>query len=230
MPSSSFTGVIWPSNRPSSIAAAAFSCEDTENSSSWARDCPQRSAIISAPIPWLGATPWKTVWRLEPDGFTRTGPIDEPIGTRLIDSTPPATTRSYWPLTRPAAAKWTDCWLEPHWRSTVTPGTDCGQPAAEHGAAGDVERLLADLADAAPDHVVDLGRVGQPGALRERVEHVRRQVHRVNPGQRAVPLSYRRPNRRHDHRVAHGAALLNVEFSLLPTTSGRVCPFLGQLG
>ena len=29
----------------------------------------------------------------------------------------------------PAAAKCTACWDEPHWRSTVTPGTDSGQPA-----------------------------------------------------------------------------------------------------
>ena len=130
VPSSSFTGVICPAKRPSSVAAAAFAWEASEYSSSWARVWPQRSAIISAPIPWFGATPPKTVCRPEPDGFTRTGPMEEPIGTRLIDSTPPATTTSYWPLTRPAAAKWTDCWLEPHCRSTVTPGTDCGQPAA----------------------------------------------------------------------------------------------------
>src|SRR5215468_3676182 len=56
--------------------------------------------------------------------------MDDPIGTRLIDSTPPATTTSYWPLVRPAAAKCTDCCDEPHCRSTVTPGTLSGQPAA----------------------------------------------------------------------------------------------------
>ena len=52
------------------------------------------------------------------------------MGTRLIDSTPPATTTSYWPEITPAAAKCTDCWEEPHCRSTLTPGTDSGQPAA----------------------------------------------------------------------------------------------------
>src|SRR5689334_14199076 len=56
-------------------------------------------------------------------------PTDDPIGTRDMDSTPPATTTSYWPAISPAAAKCTDCWLEPHCRSTVTPGTDSGQPA-----------------------------------------------------------------------------------------------------
>lgn len=52
------------------------------------------------------------------------------MGTRLIDSTPPATTTSYWPAMRPAAAKCTDCCDEPHWRSTDTPGMEYGQPAA----------------------------------------------------------------------------------------------------
>ena len=28
------------------------------------------------------------------------------------------------------AAKWTACWAEPHWRSTVVPGTESGNPAA----------------------------------------------------------------------------------------------------
>src|SRR3954470_22590331 len=47
-----------------------------------------------------------------------------------MDSTPPATTTSYCPAISPAAAKCTDCWLEPHCRSTVTPVTVSGQPAA----------------------------------------------------------------------------------------------------
>ena len=56
--------------------------------------------------------------------------IELPIGTRLIDSTPPATTTSYCPAMSPAAAKCTACWLDPHCRSTVTPVTVSGQPAA----------------------------------------------------------------------------------------------------
>src|SRR3954452_4293799 len=52
-----------------------------------------------------------------------------PIGMRLIDSTPPATTTSYCPAISPAAAKCTDCCEDPHCRSTVTPVTVSGQPA-----------------------------------------------------------------------------------------------------
>ena len=58
VPSSSVTGAICPSNRPSSWAAAARSWLDRENSSTWAREKPHCSAIISAPTPWFGKTPW----------------------------------------------------------------------------------------------------------------------------------------------------------------------------
>ena len=52
------------------------------------------------------------------------------MGTLLMDSTPPATAKSYCPAITPAAAKWTDCWLDPHARFTVVAGTLSGQPAA----------------------------------------------------------------------------------------------------
>ncbi len=55
---------------------------------------------------------------------------DAPIGVRVMTSTPAATTTSYAPAMTPCAAKCIDCWLEPHWRSTVVAGTDSGQPAA----------------------------------------------------------------------------------------------------
>ena len=54
------------------------------------------------------------------------------IGIWLMFCTPPATTRSAVPLSTAWAAKWTACWDEPHCRSTVTPGTASGRPAASH--------------------------------------------------------------------------------------------------
>ena len=53
-----------------------------------------------------------------------------PSGTRLIDSTPPAMTMSYWPAITPCAAKCAACWLEPHCRSIVVAGTRSSKPAA----------------------------------------------------------------------------------------------------
>ncbi len=52
------------------------------------------------------------------------------MGTRLIASTPPPMTTSMAPDITAWAAKWTACWAEPHWRSTVVPGTVSGNPAA----------------------------------------------------------------------------------------------------
>ena len=50
----------------------------------------------------------------------------EPIGTRVMLSTPPAITRSCVSLITACTAKWIACWPEPHWRSTLVPGTLSG--------------------------------------------------------------------------------------------------------
>ena len=57
-------------------------------------------------------------------------PRFEPIGTRDIISTPPEITRSSCPDHTAAAALKFVCIDEPHWRSTVVPQTETGQPAA----------------------------------------------------------------------------------------------------
>jgi hypothetical protein len=56
----------------------------------------------------------------------------DPIGTLVIDSTPPAIVMSQTPDWMRLAAKWIACWLEPHCRSTVVAGVVNGKPAASH--------------------------------------------------------------------------------------------------
>jgi hypothetical protein len=56
----------------------------------------------------------------------------DPIGTLLIDSTPPAIVMSQTPDWIRFAAKWIACWLEPHCRSTVVAGVVIGKPAVSH--------------------------------------------------------------------------------------------------
>src|SRR5262245_59240213 len=51
------------------------------------------------------------------------------MGTRLMLSTPPAMTQSYWPDITPMAAKLAACCPEPHMRSRVVPQTSRGKPA-----------------------------------------------------------------------------------------------------
>ena len=67
----------------------------------------------------------------------------------------------------PCAANSTACWPEPHLRSMVTDGTWVGEPGGEPGLPARGRGLLAGLADAADQHVVDGRRVdarcGRPG-------------------------------------------------------------------
>ena len=125
------TGTICASNGPSSCAAAAFSCERERELVELLRGSApsaRRSARRRCPG-WGESSPYRA--SSAPSGRTGCPPAaDEPIGTRDIDSTPPATTRSYCPAITPAAAKCTDCWRGPALPVDREPGTDSGQPAA----------------------------------------------------------------------------------------------------
>src|SRR3954451_23415743 len=91
------------------------------------------------------------------------------IGICDMDCTPPATTTSAVPDITAWAAKCTACWPEPHWRSTVVPGTSSGVPGrpgplrggrgAQPAGAGDVARLGPDGVDRPEDDVLDRRRV-----------------------------------------------------------------------
>src|SRR6202035_181334 len=92
------------------------------------------------------------------------------MGIMLMFCTPPATTRSAVPLSTAWAAKCTACWEEPHWRSTVTPGTASGRPAASHAAEYDVV------------HGAGVG----AGAGQQFLDDVRAEIGRVRAGQAAA--------------------------------------------
>src|SRR6266566_4181621 len=115
-------GTISSSKRPSSAAAVARRCDSSENASSSSRLNPHSSAITSA------ESPWGTISQRSSSLSERSPPFD-PIGTRDIVSTPAETTRSSCPAEIAVAALKFVCMDEPHWRSTVVPHTDSGQPA-----------------------------------------------------------------------------------------------------
>jgi hypothetical protein len=75
---------------------------------------------------------------------------------------------------------------------------------AERRVAGDVDRLLADLPHAAPDHVVDQRRI-DPGPLGQRPERMGREVGRVHAGEASVALADRGPDRLDDDCVSHAS-------------------------
>ena len=77
-----------------------------------------------------------------------------------------------------------------------------GPAGGEDRIAADVERLLADLHDAAPDNVVDDRRI-DARALGQRAQHMRRQIHRVGVLVGAVAATDGGPNRIDDDGVTH---------------------------
>ncbi len=125
---------------------------------------------------------------------------DAPIGTRLIASTPHASATSTTPEPTSDVARLVACWLEPHWVSTVVLATLSGRPGGQPGRAADVERLLADLADAAGDDLADLGGVDAV-ALDDRPLHVREDLGGVEGGQATIALSDRGANGIDDHDI-----------------------------
>ncbi len=86
------TGTISRSKRPSSRARAARRCDSTAKRSFSSREIPHFSEIISAEMPW-GTRSGYRARSFGPNGMPW-DVIDAPIGTRVIDSTPAATTRS----------------------------------------------------------------------------------------------------------------------------------------
>ncbi len=126
-------------------------------------------------------------------GTPRPSFFDEllPIGMRLIDSTPQASATSTTPAATSDAARFVACWLEPHCVSMVVAGVDWGRPAASHAVRGDVEALLADLADASADDLADLGGI-DPRALHDRRLHDAQQLGGMDSGEAAASATDRR--------------------------------------
>ena len=159
------------------------------------------SAISSAPRNWLTSpSPYRATQpgepvngSVKPSGSARV--IAELIGICDICCTPPATTRSFTPAITAWAAKCTACCAEPHWRSTVVPGTDSGMPAtsqqvrAMSPAWPPTESTLPNI------DVVD--RVGvDAGAVDQRLDRVRAEIGRVDLAQTAAPPAHRASGQR----------------------------------
>ena len=85
------TGTISCSNLPSSVARCARRCDSAANASLSSRVMLHFSAIISAEIPWGTRSYRASIFG--PNGMLP-GVTDVPIGTRVMCSTPAATTTS----------------------------------------------------------------------------------------------------------------------------------------
>ena len=160
-PLRSCTGTTERSKRPSFQAAAARSWESAAYSSTSRREKPSMVAMRSAPMPCGTKSVSKLVI-----GSANQAPPSEAIGTRDIDSTPPARTRSSQPERTLAAAMLTASRPEAQKRFSWTPATVSGQPGGDGRDPGDVGALVADRADDAEHDVVDGGRVEVRGSGR----------------------------------------------------------------
>ncbi len=138
-----------------------------------------------------------------PNGVPRSAVALAPMATRDIDSTPPATTKSHWPEITAAAAKWTACWLDPHWRSSVVPGTDSGQPAAST-ALRPTFHDCSPTCETQPHTTSSTSRRVEPGAFGEAAEDEAGQIHRVHAGKTALATADRTAYRSDNDRVTHG--------------------------
>ena len=157
---------------------------------------PHFSAISSAPRNWLISwSPYRSSPAVRPRAggpgrARRPMVVGDAIGTRLITSTPPATTRSLDAASTACAAKWTACCDEPHCRSSVVPGTALRQPGREHGDAGDVRRLRRRPGSTQPRITSSTSRRVDAGALQQRREE---RARRGPPGGRPTSPPLRRP-------------------------------------
>ena len=130
LPSASFTGTgtISPVNHPAARAAMALLWEAAANSSSCPRTSDHFSAMSSAESPWCVRSGKRSASRGEVGPSPK--PASEPIGIRVIDSTPPPMPSWICPARMPCAMSATAVSPLPHRRFTVFPGTAMGNPAA----------------------------------------------------------------------------------------------------
>jgi hypothetical protein len=122
-------GTISRSKRPSSVARAAFWWERRPISSSSERGISHWSAIISAEMPCGTRLYFSSSSGGHGEPTSSTHLKLTPIGMWPMCSTPEPMATSCTPDAISAAAKFTACWAEPHWRSTVVAGVSTGSPA-----------------------------------------------------------------------------------------------------
>ena len=116
--------------------------------------------------------------------------------------TPPATTRSAVPLSTAWAAKCTACWDEPHCRSTVTPGTASGRPAASQAVRA-MSPACGPRVSTQPNTTSSTASGSSTGAGQQRGDDVRAEIGRVRAGQAAAAAADRGPHRIDQERLGH---------------------------
>ena len=128
-----------------------------------------------------------------------------PIGTRLIDSVPPATIADAEPHMMRSAANAIACRPDEQKRLTVTADAVTGHAGAQARDARDVQALLGLRHRAPEDHVVDLGGIDARRAAQRFGDDGGGELVGPRAAQRAVRrLADRRADGGNDDGVVHG--------------------------
>ena len=120
----------------------------------------------------------------------------------LMFCTPPATMRSAVPLSTAWAAKCTACWDEPHCRSTVTPGTASGRPAASQAVRA-MSPACGPTVSTQPNTTSSTSAGSAWARSSTRRDDVRAQVGRVRGGEAAAAAGDRRADGFDDVGLGH---------------------------
>ncbi len=194
VPSASFTGTgaISCRNQPAARAAMALLCEAAANSSSCPRESDHLRAISSAERPWWVRSGKRSASRGEVGPSPK--PASEPIGMRVIDSTPPPMPSWICPARMPCAMSATAVSPLPQSRFTVLPGTSMGIPAASTAPRA-TSKACSPIWVTQPSTTSSTRPAGTPVRSSAALEHVGRQVDRVNSGQAPLALPARSPDR-----------------------------------
>src|SRR5207247_357068 len=97
-------------------------------------------------------------------------------------------------------------------------GSGLGQPRVKPRVARDVQRLLAYLADAAADRILDLVGV-DPGPLHQTLEHEAQHLDRVPGAELSAPLAEGRPNSAEDDCLVPAVASIAAAHRRAPPVS-----------
>ena len=200
------------SNRPSSVAAAACSCDaQRELVELPCGTGPSGRRSSRRRRPGSGISGRRSA-RRSPRARTGCRPAEDvrPSAPGDIDSTPPATATSYCPAITPAAAKCTACCDEPHWRSTVVPGTRLRPAGREHRGARRCRRSARRPARRSPRSTSSTRAGSRPVRSTSARRTCADRSTGWTPARPAVALADRRADGLDDDGVAH-AGLLRVD-------------------
>ena len=160
----------------------------------------------------MSSAPWNcdVNWKREKYDFGTAlptfWPMLEPIGTRLMTSTPQARAASTTPPATSECARFVACCDEPHCASTVVAATDVGMPAVSHAVRAMLNDCMPTWLTQPADDLADLGRV-DARPLDDRLLHLGEQFGGVDGGQTAAPTTDRGPGGFDDHDLAHVGTL-----------------------